>query len=134
MYCVDASVIISAARLIEPYSERSKAFLDGIRAKHSKVFLPEILLLEVAAALIRATKDARFSFQFSRSLRRIEYFSFVPIDSRLTDSALKIIVDTGLRGPDAIYVALAVEYGLTLITLDEEQTEKGKKFANVQKP
>ncbi len=45
MFCIDASVIISAARGTEADSDRSIAFLDTIRKERQRVFLPEIAIL-----------------------------------------------------------------------------------------
>lgn len=134
MFCIDASVIISAARGGETHSGRSKAFLDGVRRDHLKVFLPEIAIVEVASGLFRATKDAAFSTAFAQSLRVIPNFSFVSMDSRLTDRAVEVIGHTGLRSADALYVALAFDYGLALITLDREQQVKSHSLISVREP
>jgi predicted nucleic acid-binding protein len=58
----------------------------------------------------------------------------VPVDSKLANLASWMIYKTGLRGADAIYVALAYDYNLELITLDKEQLEKGKKLIKVRRP
>lgn len=134
MFCIDASVIISAARGGEPHSDRSKAFLDDVRRDQLKAFLPEIAIVEVASGLFRATKDAAFSTAFVQSLRAIPNFSFVVMDSRLTDRAVEVIGQTGLRSADALYVALAFDYGLTLITLDREQRTKSRSLISVREP
>lgn len=134
MFCIDASVIISAAHGGEPYSERSKAFLDKVRSKRLKVFLPEIAIPEIASGLFRATKRADFSLEFISSLRLVPNFSFVPLDSRLANLAAEVAVKTYLRSADAIYVALALDYGLRLISLDREQISKGGKVASVIEP
>ncbi len=134
MFCVDASVIISAARGGEPFSDQSKEFLDAMRRDRLKAFLPEIAIAEVASGLLRATKNAPFSAAFAQSLRMIPNFSFVAIDSRLTDRAVEIIGRTGLRSADAFYVALAFDYGLTLITLDREQRTKSRDLISAREP
>src|SRR5687768_12563208 len=109
MYCIDASVLLSAARGTEKYSEQSKNFLDTIRQKQQKIFLPEIVLPEIASGLIRATKDESFTQSLVDSLKDIPNFSFVPVDGKLSDIAVEVIIKTHLRGADAIYVALALD-------------------------
>jgi len=37
-----------------------------------------------------------------------------------------LIIATGLQSADAVYAALASEYGLTLVTLDQEQIKRAK--------
>lgn len=134
MFCLDASVIISAARTDEPASDQSGAFLNRIKEDGTKVFLPEIVISEVASGLFRATRRADFAYAFAQNLRAIPNFSFVAVDARLADLSAEIAVRTGLRSADAIYVALAYDYHLILITLDRDQLLKTKSFISVQEP
>jgi len=134
MFCIDASVIISAARGGEVGSARSIAFLDTIRRERQRVFLPEIAITEVVSGLFRATKDAPFSKTFADTLRSVPNFICISVDRRLADRAVAVICKTGLRSADALYVALAHEYHLTLVTLDREQLSKGKMIVLTQLP
>jgi len=134
MYCIDASVIVNAQLPKEPYSSESKAVLDLIKQRNMKVFLPEVVIPEITSALTRATKDPKIAYEFAMSLRDLSNFSFVPVDSHLANLAAWIISKTNLKGADAIYVALAFDYNLELITLDREQLEKSKKLIKVRKP
>lgn len=134
MYCIDASVIIGSHLEKEPYHVQSKDFLIMIEKKGLKVFLPEIVIPEITSGIFRATKDENFTSQFTKNLRSISNFSFVSIDSRLADLASWIICKTNLKAADAIYVALALDYNLELITLDKEQLEKGKGLIKVRRP
>jgi predicted nucleic acid-binding protein len=134
MYCIDASVIVNAHLPKEPYSFKSKAFLDLIKQENAKVFLPEIIIPEIASALKRATENPELAYQFAISLRDIPNFSLVPVDSHLANLAASIVSKTGLKGADAIYVALALDYNLELITLDKDQLERSKGIIKVRKP
>jgi len=134
MYCLDASVIISAAKPDEFYFEKSKAFLNQIREKEIKVFLPEIIIPEIASGLLRATKNPKISYRLALSLRTVPNFSFVPVDSKLANLASWVVCQIKLKGTDAIYVALAYDYNLELITLDKEQLKRSKKLIKVTRP
>ena len=134
MYCIDASVILSAIRPKELFSVKSQFFLGKLKADGLKVFCPEIIIPEITSGLFRATKDAKISYDFSLIMRGLPNFSFVAVDSRLADLAAWIVTETGLRGADAIYVALAYDYQLELITLDKEQLQKGKKVIKTRTP
>ena len=134
MYCIDASVILSAIRPKELFSDKSQAFLNSLKKDELKVFCPEIIIPEIASGLFRATKNAQASYDFSLAMRDLPNFSFVAVDARLADLAVWIIAETGLRGADAIYVALAYDYQLELITLDKEQLQKGKKIIKTRMP
>lgn len=134
MYCIDASVILSAARGTESASKRSRLFLDALKVNQEKVFLPHIALPEIASGLMRATGDAPFTASFVEALRDVPNFSFVAVDSDLSNTAVHVILKTSLRGADALYVALTLEYGLTLITLDREQLKRGADLVSVREP
>mgnify|MGYP001585094757 CR=1 FL=1 len=134
MFCIDASVIISAARRGETDSDQSILFLDTIRKERQRVLLPEIAITEVTSGLFRATKDAPFSKMFADALRAVPNVICIAVDRRLTDSAVQIICRTGLRSADALYVALALAYHLTLVTLDREQLTKGKMIVPTRLP
>ncbi len=134
MYCIDASVIVNSQLEREPYYSQSKAFLIMVKEKNLKVFLPEIVIPEITSGILRATMDDNFAFQFANNLRSISNFPFVPVDSKLANLASWIICKTKLKSADAIYIALAFDYNLELVTLDKEQLEKGKKFVKVRRP
>lgn len=134
MFCIDASVIICAASPKEPYFSKCKDFLTQIRERDVKVFLPEIIIPEITSGLFRATGDSIVAYELALSFRNVPNFSFVTVDRKLADLASWVICKTGLRGADAIYVALASDYNLELITLDKEQLEKSKKLVKVRKP
>lgn len=92
MYCLDASVIVNAQRPKEPYSSKSRAFLELVREENLKIFLPEIVIPEITSALARATKDPKTAYGFSMALRMLPNFSFVPIDNHLANLAAWIII------------------------------------------
>ncbi|MBI3335622.1 MAG: PIN domain-containing protein [Candidatus Portnoybacteria bacterium] len=114
--------------------QKKVALFCAIEEREERVFLPEIVIPEVASGLFRATKDGDFVSRYLRSLRSVPNFSFVAIDSHLADLAVWLITKTGLRGADAMYAALAFYYELILITLDKEQLEKAKKIIEVRLP
>ncbi len=134
MFCIDASVIVSAANPKEPYFSQSKDFLAQIREKDLKVFLPEIIIPEITSGLFRAIGDSKIAYELALFFRNVPNFSFVTVDSRLANLASWVICKTNLKSADAIYVALAFDYNLELITLDKEQLEKSKKLVKVRRP
>lgn len=134
MYCIDASVFVSAQLPFEHLSKESNTFLRSIEKKGERVFLPEILIPEIASALFRVTNDGVFVSRYIKSLRSVPNFSYVSLDSHLADLAGWLITKTGLRGADAIYVGLAFYYNLTLITLDKDQIKKSRSFVEANIP
>lgn len=134
MFCVDASVLTSAFIETEPHSQRSKEFLSKARDGDIKIFLPEIAVVEVTSGIFRATKREDLALKFLGAVRAASNFNFVAVDQRLANRASGVVTITELRGADAIYVALAMAYGITLITLDRDQLRKAKKLIQVKEP
>lgn len=132
MFCIDASVIISALSPKEPYFLKSKDFLDQVKERNIKVFLPEIIIPEITSGLFRAIGNSKIVYELALSFRNIPNFSFVPVDRRLADLASWVICKTGLKSGDAIYIALVFDYNLELVTLDKAQFKKGKKLIKVK--
>jgi predicted nucleic acid-binding protein len=52
----------------------------------------------------------------------------------MAERAAGIAVEHGIRGCDAVYVALAEQFGDVLVTLDRQQLERGAAVAPVREP
>lgn len=124
MYVVDASVHISALNPVEAEHPSSKQFLERIRQRGLRVFEPDILLPEVAAAVARAFDNGIRGLALAAALRQVPDFLFIPVDAPLADAAAEIAAKYRLRGCDAVYVAVANQRGATLVTLDRQQLER----------
>jgi len=57
-------------------------------------------------------------------LLRMPALRIVHVERRLGMSAAQLAADLGLRGADAVYVALAQQLTVPLITLDQEQLDR----------
>ena len=134
MYCVDASVIVSAALGSEHHSERSRMFFTQALEANAKFLVPEFTVPEIASATLRATQKKLAVYHFIKFFRNLDQFLFVSVERLLSDRATGIVLETGLRPGDALYVALAASYGIPLVTLDKEQLEKGRRVAEVREP
>lgn len=124
MYTVDASVHVSALNPAEADSATSQAFLALVRQHRISLFCPTLLLVEVAAAVARAFDDADRAVALAEALRGLPNQTLVPLDESLADCAVVLAATARLRGADAIYAAVAQQYGTTLITLDRQQLDR----------
>jgi predicted nucleic acid-binding protein len=82
---------------------------------------PEILLVEVASALGRQTKQVAFAQEAVDYLYHISQVQFVPVTTTLLLDAADLAARFSLRGADAIYVATAHQKALPLVSWDQEQ-------------
>jgi predicted nucleic acid-binding protein len=124
MYVIDASVHVADARPQEPRHPEARALLARLAADEATVYLPEIVLAEVAAAISRGTGERTLAQRLVTALRRVPHFHYVPIDEGLGNLAARLAGEYQIRGCDAVYVALAQQQGARLITLDCQQRER----------
>ena len=124
MYVIDSSVHVADARPQAPHHSEARALLAHLAAEERAVYLPEIVLAEIAAAISRGTGERALAQRLVAALRRIPHFHYVPIDDVLGDLAASLAAEYQIRGCDAVYVALARHQGLRLITLDRQQRKR----------
>lgn len=124
MYVIDASVILSSFFSGEPKHQAAKRFFDSVRQHKNRVVVPEIVHLEVASAIARVSGDRHKAEQFANYLMAIPEFTFVPLTREFVLQARAIAVHAGTRALDSCYLAVTRQYGLTLVTLDQEQAKR----------
>ena len=124
MYTIDASVHVSALNPAEADSATSQAFLAMVRRHRVPLFCPTLLLVEVAAAVARTFDDTDRAVALAAALRGLPNQTLALLDEALADRAVALAATARLRGADAVYAAVAQQYGTTLITLDRQQLER----------
>jgi predicted nucleic acid-binding protein len=123
-FTVAASVFLNGFNPYEPGHEESRRLLAQIQEQAIPIIVPTLLLPEVAAAVSRGREDAGLARRFSATLRRLPHLVLVPVDEILADQAADVVAQYRLRGSDAVYAAVALRFGSTLVTLDREQRER----------
>jgi predicted nucleic acid-binding protein len=121
---VDASVFVSAVRPREARALESRELLSLLRARAVPLIEPALMPVEVSAALSRGTGDASLARRSAEALVSLPHLSLAPLDTTTWRDAAEMAAVHSLRGSDAIYVATALRYAATLITLDSEQLER----------
>jgi predicted nucleic acid-binding protein len=134
MYTIDASVHVSAVNPTEADCVDSQAFLAWVRRHRRPLFCPTLLLTEVAAAIARALDDADRAITLAATLRGWPSQTLVPLDGALSDRAVQLAATLRLRGADAVYAAVAQQFGTTLVTLDRQQLERLSAVVRVRRP
>ncbi len=124
MYTVDASVHISALNPAESSSADSRVFLAHVQSQHIPLYSPTLLVVETAAAVARALDDTDRAVALAAVLRDWPNQTLVPLDGALAARAANLAAAARLRGADAVYAAVAQQYGTTLVTLDRQQLDR----------
>jgi predicted nucleic acid-binding protein len=121
MYTIDASVWVNSFDSREPEHVHSRQTLDILRRERIPIFLPTLVLVEVAGAVSRTRHEPQMARDLAIALGRLPSVVFVPLDESLAQEAVALAAAHGLRGADAVYVAVAARMGCRLVTLDREQ-------------
>lgn len=131
---VDASVFVSAARPSEAGHAGSTAFLAWVRQVRPRLFLPTIVMAEVAAALSRTGSVPSLAQQYALAIGQLPNTILVAVDEGLARQAAAQGSQHRLRGADAVYLVSAALFAAELITLDREQLERGASIVQTLSP
>ena len=123
-FTVDASVFLNAFNPYEQEHAASQRLLAHLQAQAMPIIVPTLLLPEVAAAIGRGRDDPTLARAFTATLNRLPHMVWVPLDETLAQQAADMAAQHRLRGSDAVYAAVALRFGSTLITLDRQQRER----------
>ena len=124
MSVVDASLLGASNNDEEPGHAAAVAWLNRAIAEVSELRAPTILIPEVASAILRVGRSTSSAYGFIDRIRGL--VELHPVDAALAARAATLVLELGLRGCDAIYVALAEQLGEELVTLDKQQFERAQ--------
>ena len=131
---VDASVWVSRLVSADVHHAASRTWLETHAASGGQFITPTLALSEIAGAISRRTGDPRSAHDAVAIITRLPTLRLVSVDHNLAQAAARLAADHALRGADAVYVALALEFSLPLITLDNEQLTRSSDVITASKP
>jgi predicted nucleic acid-binding protein len=133
-FTLDASVVMNAFIPAEAGHAISLQLQTAIQSQAIPVIVPTLLLTEVAATIGRVLGDAPGAHDFVVRLSRLPYLRFVPLTRPLALTAANLAAEYRLRGADAVYVAVARQFGTTLVTLDDQQHTRAATAISTRTP
>lgn len=131
---VDASVFVAAGRAGEAFHADARTLLEVLMDAGATLYVPAIILPEMAAALARRDADPLDVAQQLGAIGAWPGGTIVPVDEPLAALSARLAADQRLRGCDAIYVALAHTVGADLISLDDEQRSRAPRSVTTLTP
>jgi predicted nucleic acid-binding protein len=134
MRVVDASVWVGRLVPQDAHYAASRRWLEARTACGGTLIAPLLLLAEVAGAVARRTGSAELADRATDALLALPNLRLVALDPRLGRASARLAADLGLKGADAIYVAMAHLLGLPLVTWDRQQGERAGKQVTVYRP
>ncbi len=133
-YTVDASVFVNAFNPHEEGHAESLQILSAIQECGDPVIVPTLLVPEVASAVARATGDREGARQYANATAALPHLTLVSLTTAVARQAADLAATHGLRGADAVYVAVARRYATTLVSRDDEQRRRGAAVVACQTP
>ena len=134
MPIIDASVYVSLSNEADRYHQQSLDWFESALRDADRIAAPSLLLVEVGASIRRLTGSHQLARRVVRSLQDDELIDLLPLTSARTEAAASLAASTGVRGADAVYLALAKELDDVLVTLDRQQLDRGRHLVQVMKP
>src|SRR3989338_4130580 len=117
---VDSSIFVAAFREGEPYSREAFRILEKIEEGSVSAVIPVSIVLEVVAAIRRRTNNHELAQTVGEKLLSFSEIILIDIDTFRMAKFMELASESGLRGMDVIIVGVAQEFGMPILTLDQE--------------
>ena len=118
---IDASVWISFLLLGDIHHVPAVIWLNAYINGGGNIVAPSILAVETGSGISRVAQNAAFARNAVSVTYSFPYLTLQGIDQALIDEATDVAVTFRLKGADSIYVALAKQLGVPLVSFDQEQ-------------
>lgn len=125
---LDTSVWASRLLPHDSNHQAARTWIDSYILNGGSFVAPMFFVIEVASVIARETlppnnpkADAHKAVGW---LYTLPIMRLVPLDQALVDEATDLAADHRIRGADALFVALARQLGLPLVTFDKYQLKQ----------
>ncbi|HSH80031.1 MAG TPA: type II toxin-antitoxin system VapC family toxin [Herpetosiphonaceae bacterium] len=134
MTVADASVLVAHLHHQDRFHQQSTAWIAQHLLNGGEIVGPRLVLAEVAGAIARRTGDPALGHAAVQQLLVIPRVRLVPVTDELADYAATLAAELRLKGADAVYLAVAAEFGMPLVTWDQEQRTRGAQLVITSTP
>ncbi len=124
MYTIDASVFVRSYSVHDEEHKVCHQLLNSLKQQNIPLFEPTLVLFEIAGAISRGLRNPIMGRIYAENLLDLSHITFVPLDFDFARNGLAIAADYRLHGADAVYAAVALRYGTTLISLDRDHQKR----------
>jgi predicted nucleic acid-binding protein len=130
---VDASVWVSYFNTQDLNHEISTRWLDPLLNSSEVIYAPTLLLVEVAGAITRLTRNSLLGSSAAAEILDIP-IEVVALDHPLMQIAVDVASVVALKGADAVYVATAIATDQPLVTWDRQMLEHTPRLVVTHSP
>jgi predicted nucleic acid-binding protein len=133
-FTIDTSVLISALGETEECHDASRAFLQALAGKPVIVILPTLIYPELSGAVSRLSQNPALAIDSLRTLDLLPNLNVIPLDEHLARKAAVVACEGGMKGSDAVFVAVAERFESVLVSLDRQQRLRSPSAVRVLTP
>jgi predicted nucleic acid-binding protein len=133
-FTIDTSVFISRLSETEKAHEASRRFLQALPGRPVLVVLPTLIAPEISGAMRRLTGSSTVARDSLRLLDLVPNLNLITVDEQLAAEAATIAAEGGMRGSDAVFVAIAQRFDAVLVSLDRTQLQRGPRTVKALSP
>jgi predicted nucleic acid-binding protein len=134
MTVVDASAWISHLVWEDDHHQDTQAWLRSRPLTPGRFAAPSLLLVEIAGALARRSGRPNSALRLVARLSATSALRLYPFDEARRDEYVQLAATLRMRAPDVLYVALALELGVPLVSWDRQQRERAVTVVEVVTP
>ena len=133
---LDASVWVSREIATDSNHPAASAWINGHLQGGGSFIEPAWLLPETAAAISRqiSPQDAAIALALLSRLRRRRVMRFLPMGATLMRDTVDIAANYRIRAGDAVYVALARQLSIPLVSFDSDHLTRVGSIITVIQP
>ena len=123
-FVLDASAWVSRLVPGDEFHAAVRSWMERQRGAGAQFISPTLLLAEVGGAICRRTGDQELARRAIDQLENLPGLRLVEMEHSLVHEAARLAAELGLRGADSVYVAVASQLDLPLVTFDQDQRER----------
>lgn len=131
---VDANVWVSAVVRRDIFHQRSRLWIRSQSHSLGSMVVPSLAVVEVAGSVSRIQISPMRGQRVAQWMLRSPNVQVIPLTEALIERAVEVAAIRQIRGADAVYVAVADELGLPLVTWDGELQQRAASIVNVIQP
>ncbi len=133
-FTIDTSVFISRLSETEESHKISRDFLQALTGKSVIVILPTLVSPEISGSMRRLSGSPIVARDSLQLLRPLPNLNLITVDETLAAEAATIAAEDGMRGSDAVFVAVAQRFDAVLVSLDRLQRERSPSWVKAVTP
>lgn len=134
MIVLDTSVWVGFFLSSDAHHSQTVDWFDSWTLHASLIHIPMLCLAELAGALGRQGVELPVIGQTIAELVHRDVYQLHDLDLSTAQFSASIAASAGLKGADAVFVALTASLGLPLVTWDRQQRERGAIFCRTMTP